>query len=291
MRASLIAFRWERSLRNCLIEGAHNLQARLVSAGYEADTWVAAQKTLLRSQSDSIDDFLKRWAEHATIMKSAVALVLNAIENLDTLLYQRNPDHWYKYLLQEALSDDPALGSGQLTVVTFNYDLSFEIYALTTLLWRHRLNLDKAREVMAKLRISHIYGHLGPIEDLHVSGRPYRVAADPKWPRAIENQIATCYETGSRDAVTEARRQINESELVIFLGFGYSRENLERLDLKHSLKADAAVIGSAFGIPTVRTRIEPFLRSPTDFQPVSNPDGTAVATSLLQKILVAGAAI
>jgi hypothetical protein len=68
--------------------------------------------------------------------------------------------------------------------------------------------------------------------------------------RAAALGISTCFEPKSRDAVAAARKLIGESQNVLFLGFGYSDENLNRLDLLTCIQPHTNVVASVFGCPT-----------------------------------------
>lgn len=71
--------------------------------------------------------------------------------------------------------------------------------------------------------------------------------------------LSTCFESASTAAVADAQRQIKDSTVVAFLGFGYSDENLQRLDLKSHLRADAVVVGSDIGCTDAQRRVQRYL--------------------------------
>jgi hypothetical protein len=246
-------------LRDRLLEQSTNTLSVLDAAAVPRHEWEAVRKLLRASQFDSVDDFLEKYPEHSKLTKLIAAYWINHAESFDTLLNQGNQDHWYKALLLRVLDDDPALGGGALSIVTFNYDLSLEAYFFEVLTTRYRKTPDEARASLANLKITHVHGTLGTLEGAHGKGRMFGPMTPVQLGHAAEG-ILTCHESGGVDAATAARKLIAESEDVAFLGFGYSKENLARLELGKSVRPAALVHGSVFMCPeykkTLREHID-----------------------------------
>jgi hypothetical protein len=210
-------------------------------------------------QPSSIDEFLARYGEHSPLVKLAIAHRLNTKEEIYQHTDPQHADHWYLRLLDEFLSNDPALGGGVLTVVTFNYDLSLEEFMFETIRARHRLTDEKARETLKALAVQHIYGHLGPLQSVHGEGRSYGRFRSLDQLRDAARSISTCFEEASKVAVENAHPSISESAVVAFLGFGYSKENLGRLELKKCLREGAVVVGSMVRCPDAQKLVARYL--------------------------------
>jgi hypothetical protein len=246
-------------LRDQLLQQNAGFEHALKEFKVPVTLWRQAQTDLLRSQYDSVDDFLKAYAEHGDITKMAVAYHLGLRESLDSHLDPRQTDHWYKSLVTEILSEASLFEEKRLSIVTFNYDLSLEAYLVQTLINRYRWTEEKARAAVESLHITHVYGHLGPVDIVHGKGRRYGTLNEGEALRQIS--IATCHEVASVKAVTEARRQLSESWNVIFLGFGYSLENLKLLNLRESLSTEASVYASIFMCDFGKVRLTQHLRA------------------------------
>jgi hypothetical protein len=265
------------TLRNALLGHDQKLLGYLGDADFSEERWVAAQDLIGRGQFTSVDEFLATHSEYAEVTKVAIAYEIAKHETQHAHTNPQHADHLYNALFFDAIGNDPRLLDGLLSVVTFNYDLSLEAYLVETLKARHRLNDAAARERIAILRIAHVYGDLGPVQSIHGGGRRYGAFTDHRQLIVASRRIATCYEEASRDAVAEAQRQIAESDAVVFLGFGYSSENLMRLDLKTHLRPDATVLGSTYMCTGWRDRLTPHLHQPEKFigiENTSNPNPT-----------------
>jgi hypothetical protein len=160
-------------LRNALLENASGFDSVIADIGMHANDWKELQRLVQVFQRPSIDEFLAKYGERSQLVKVAIAHRLNRHESMDQHTSPQNSDCWYLRLLDEYLSNDPALGRGLLTVVTFNYDLSLEAYMFETIKVRHELTDEEARATVKALDVQHVYGHLGPLQSVHGAGRPY----------------------------------------------------------------------------------------------------------------------
>jgi hypothetical protein len=272
-------------LRDELLRGPTGFDQRLRDLSIDAAEWADVQAALYDYQKPSVDEFMSAYPEHSQLMKLAIAHELNRFESH---IQHTNPSHkdpWYRVLLDDYLGDDMDFGSGILTIVTFNYDLSLEKYLIATSKARHRGRTDEQRQAsLAHLNIQHIYGHLGPVIDIHGTGRQYAEFPNAAAARAAAENISTCFEEGSCEAVAKAQEQVSESDVVSFLGFGYSTQNLQRLDLKSHLKKGAAVVGSDYKCGNVQNLLRPFLPDGVTAGACGSGDAGAVTVGLLRSM-------
>jgi hypothetical protein len=247
----------------------------------DAQAWLNVQDLLHDFQPQSIDDFLRVYPEHADLMKMAIARQLSKFESVKAHVNVSNGDPWYRVLLDEVLDNDPKLGGGSLSIVTFNYDLSLEAYLVATLKVRHRMTQDEAIAALSALQIQHIYGDLGPTQLTHGRGREYSPLSPLADLQAAGQGISTCFESKSRDAVTAARKLISESKNLLFLGFGYSAENLKRLDLIRCVQAHTNIIASVFQCPGALRRLKEVIGDvPVELRAVNDDSHRTVAVNL-----------
>ena len=195
---------------------------------------------LAKSQPPSVDVFLEGRQDLQNIGRHLMAYVLvqkEAEANLNRL--NRDPDeHWYQYVLDRLW--DPSfkkLAENRLSVVTLNYDRSFEHFIHTGLLHRSGRPAEQVDELMRQMHIVHVHGQLGylpwqigPEEER----RPYQttqtwteVSKAAKSIRIISDEIED-----DDPHLKNARKLIEKAERVCFLGFGYHLANIRRLQLK-----------------------------------------------------------
>jgi hypothetical protein len=190
-------------------------------------------KSFLVSQAYSIDAFLgRRWQEFETVGKAAIAHALLGAERGCDLFNENHADHWYQYLANELVADSTweTFDPSWLSIVTFNYDRSLEVFLCRAL---QEVFGKSEAEVVARLRqipIVHVYGSLGspwPGDEgfLPLSTNDIEAAVAPAAAR-----IRVIPE-GRNEAPTilQARQLLREARSICFLGFGFDQVNVARL--------------------------------------------------------------
>jgi len=84
---------------------------------------------LSRGAYNSIDTFLGTEPVKSELGKYILARQMKSYENIDTL-FRPNDSGWYHYLFNRLLGNNDVSGfeSSYLSIVTFNYDRSLEVY-------------------------------------------------------------------------------------------------------------------------------------------------------------------
>jgi hypothetical protein len=216
---------------------------------------------LKRSGTTSIDQYIGYLRNTATINlgKALIAYLLAKKEDLGELTRPGHPYNWYEALASRLIG--PALESfpeHNIAIVTFNYDRSLEQYLFDALTSRFNQQHDtnKIREAFLRLPIIHIYGQLGSLPELGVDSalaRPYGPIATPEGMARAVNSMHLLPEIRKAKLIpnsgtTAARECIsNATRTIAFLGFAYSQENLEALDLAKT-RGSKRVCGTLFGI-------------------------------------------
>jgi hypothetical protein len=273
-------------LKNTLLDSPTGFDQALAEVDFKVTEWRAAQSHLRLFQPQSVDEFLVKYGdEYSELVKFAISHRLSAHENIYQHTDPNHQDHWYLRLLIEYLSDDPGLGQGVLRVVTFNYDLSLEAFMFETIKVRHKLTDERARDAVKALDVQHIYGHLGPLQTVHGSGREYGRFRSHAEMKVAAASLSTCFESASTTAVAKAQQHIEESDVVAFLGFGYSDENLKRLDLKAHLRRGTVLIGSEVNCSGTQQRIGPYLPEGMTLQVYGSNNAISVLPSLFAQSL------
>jgi hypothetical protein len=184
-------------------------------AGFDQGIVKGFRTTFFRARQTSIDKFIQRYEkEYGDVGRlHMAAAVLNCEQ--DRWL---NED-WYAQLIDEIAPKGPDdIKDDMLSIITFNYDRSFEQFFRDAFQYGFRMSAKAAGALFSRIRIVHVYGNLGSLNDT-----PY-------------GKISVAKEAASRisfirDAeAAPCRREINDAlqdaTSVCFIGFGFAAENL-----------------------------------------------------------------
>lgn len=197
---------------------------------------------LLYSGKDSIDQFLEHRTEFIEIGKLAIAQELIKYED-ESILFRTGD--WYRYIFGKLNASFETFDENKISVVTFNYDRSFEQYLFTALKNSYGKNDDECAEKIKNIPIIHVHGQLGklPWQDKH--GRVYKDQhLDLDACSAAAAGIKIIHEDEDYDAFRQAQVLLRRAKNIYFLGFGYNKTNVKRL----SLPRDSSSKGTAFGL-------------------------------------------
>ncbi len=235
------------------LEPDGGLRPQLRSCGCEDRAIDDFHHELVRAQQPSVDAFLERRPEFIEIGKLAIAAELVFREQERILFptfkgFQGHERRWYDYLFGMMVAPSPdKFADNKLSVITFNYDRSFEHALFLFIKHNYHLPDEAAEERLRAVPVVHVYGQLG--------GPRYRPAippADRPIPAALLSQVAAgikvVHERGQGDReFAEAHGLLEKAELVCFLGFAYHEDNVARLRLDRIPKT-APLYGTTFGL-------------------------------------------
>jgi len=238
-----------------LITRLENLLEKLAGPSGDAARFAAAMRG---ARTYSIDAFLETNRRFRDIGKAAIADVLLRAEDPKKLDAAAENLDWYRYLINTLVrrnTDHFLSQAKRLTIVTFNFDRSFERALFSAL--RHSFGLDAgaARQFATELRIHHVHGSLGQPDWLYPddpNGNPYGVS-DDTLVQAVGKAINSIKVIDDEipDAVLEAVQAcLTQAEVVCFIGFGFDERNLERLATPACLASPAVIRGTCLGKTT-----------------------------------------
>lgn len=233
---------------------------------YLADEFI---RVLKNSFSSSIDSFLEQRSdgiyarEFSDYAKQGIAQILISRENINTLSDfegLNGIDNWYRYFWDKVFGDKEALTDGRLSFITFNYDVSFEYFLYTALINNYVHKEDELNDFMRKIPILHIHGQLAvlPWEEGY-SGYEDAYGDDTpgKRRRAIE-RFHLIGDRASETVLDKARNKLSKANIICFLGFGFDKNNISKLNLKEIIHTihkrdqyrhkDKIIYGSAYGL-------------------------------------------
>jgi hypothetical protein len=259
--------------------GRERIALRL--AGHKDADVVKLKTDLHKSRVSSIDRFLTWHPQLRDVGKAAMAAVLIPFETDKRLTEAPPNEDWYRYLFEEML------GSGlhdfernRLSIVTFSFDRSFERALYRTLQRSFALDGEQAANACSRVRVIHIHGELGVpawLQPNAPNARDYKPAparidrgerADGLNPDDIQrcaHSIRLFSEDCAESAIKDAHEVFTEAERVCFLGFGYQRENIQKLSCRDWWRSERMYHGTAFGLEAGEAAAAK-RRFPDDFQ-------------------------
>lgn len=150
---------------------------------------------------------------------------------------QAQEGNWYDHLFGVLCDGTPfdEVDKNMLSVITFNYDRSFEQYLFIALKNSYNKSDKECAEKLNKLPIVHVYGSLGELP--WQSGTPDQSRSVPYDSegtavyirRGAENIKIIPEITRDTDEFVQARNLISKASRLLFLGFGYHPTNISRL--------------------------------------------------------------
>jgi hypothetical protein len=180
-------------------------------AGLKLD---AFRDKFFRAKRLSIDKFLEHnFGEFGEVGRLQIAA---AILNCE---YWNNLDKgWYAELFAQITPNRPDdLKESILSVVTFNYDRSFELFFWNAFRSTFSLTRDETSAVFGRLNIIHVYGGLGGLGEVEY-GDVEKAAEAAKGINPVRPEAPpTKAEIGDR---------LNNAENICFIGFGFAPENM-----------------------------------------------------------------
>lgn len=160
---------------------------------------------------------------------------------------------FFRLLIEGTNKTDLVNIFGEVRIVDFNYDRSFEHYLFHALQTYFGISVEEATKLMANLVVHRPYGSVGRLPWQTGAGLE-AVGFGQDRPDLIElsKQIRTFYESTHEEERSEKMLQdINEAEFVVFLGFAFHTQNMELLFPKRGVVAARKVLATAHGISEV----------------------------------------
>ncbi len=232
-------------------KGSNEFTQALEQVGFEFDWMHRFGKELLTCGRSSIDAFLETRREYLDVGKAAIAAELMMREK-DAALEAAQTGGWYHYLFDRMLAASPTeFLRNRLSVITFNFDRSFERALFRSLKVNYNLPDDECAALASQIDVNHVHGQLGQPAWLPGDGRrrPYTspdvMGGEVDWIKPCADEIRIIHEEISTRALGRAHAKLAEAEVICFLGFGYHRTNLSRLQVE-TLNGSKLIFGTCY---------------------------------------------
>lgn len=213
--------------------------------------------------AQSIDAFLetRQHDEQKMLIGRAVIAVLMGLSVRSASGYETTQD-WLEYLFGRMMAGCPtpidfATSNRGLTFLTFNFDSVIE----TRLAGRIRAAYKgfKPHELdqgLQAIRVLHLHGLLPapPAGPMSRGAETFETVVPEwtAWMQAAAKSINIVHDAVTGPAIDEGQRLLEKAQVVCFLGFGFHAANLERLDVRNTIKKAGqpkSVYGSALHLP------------------------------------------
>ena len=247
-------------------EGISNECQVLNALGYSAMEIQTFRTHLHDARPKSVDALLQTRDDLVDIGKAAMAVILLQKEQSSRNVFKKlKEESWCTHILDQMDAGGfDAFETDSLSVVTFNYDRSFEHLLYTAMMTRHyrHMSHERCEKKIKDIQVIHVYGSLGKLP-WQSEGRQtddvVKYAADTK-PKAVKKSARSIKIISELDASVEedsniaaARRLITDAKRIYFLGFGYHDTNMKRLQLSSTSRSRAR--GTSYKL-TVKERDE-----------------------------------
>ena len=188
----------------------------------------------------SVDLFLENRNDFEEIGKLAIAATLIPYETYEAFK-PGTKQRWYEILFG-LMAEGGKFEDNQLSVITFNYDCSLEAFLFQALQNLYGLDAGKAKDLLGKIPIIHLYGSLGAGLISQDNERGYSPELKENWITEAAKRIKILHEADpSTDEFQHAHEILRAASEIIFLGFGFHPNNIERLNLRESISFYAQV--------------------------------------------------
>lgn len=207
----------------------------------------------MRSGRITIDSFLSFHSEFIPVGKICIALALIPFEEQNRLhpLVSSDDEGWYDYFSNKLATPNGITQSGNITIITFNYDRSLDQYIYDVLADLYSTKIENSEidinRLLDSIPIHHIHGQLGRLPWNNRAARRYYPDLDRKSLEIAWKSIRVPSEQHENKPMeTIIDYSLRQSARIYFLGFSYDEDNLEKLGIKNM--KDKTIIGTSFGL-------------------------------------------
>jgi hypothetical protein len=226
---------------------------------FDKSFMVRFSRELRDSMLPSVDAFLalQKDEQYLKLGKSAIAASLIPMEK-DNVLRSRDELKLYEYLWSRLTGTPGTYAGNRLSVITFNYDRSFEQFLRQVLFASHpecREDSAGLTSALSHFEVHHIYGSLGDLDPASAGYLPYDIEYNKgSLTSAVITKSASrlkLYNEKSDDKFKthRIRELLTEAEIICFLGFGFHELNVKRLEsIGLGRNPKTKLFGSAYGL-------------------------------------------
>lgn len=212
----------------------------------------------------SYDEWLDTNDRYRELGKILISLILL---NCEAGIPARRNDSWYGSLYDHHFHKRQlskfAEACKNIRFITFNYDRTLEYFMHMVLSNQFRDQQDLVNEQLKKLEVIHIHGKFADLPHESVDNIPYGAVfknineSDPKkfnvsdtanYVRKASKKIDFMFGETDLNRIQRIHEMINESDNIMFMGFGYDPANLKKLGIFDDIFTNKIVKGTIKGL-------------------------------------------
>jgi hypothetical protein len=173
----------------------------------------------------------------------------------------------YQHMVQDAKSVEE-FAANPVTFVTFNYDRLIEYRFVASLKHQFNLSGDDCWTQLKRLKFIHLYGSLGPIDPVDETKSVLefglgKTKLDGSITATIAPQIADSIKiihdsVAGSEEFAQASAAIAKADQLVFLGFGFGKDNVQRLNIASTAPRTASYYCSTYGMLPAEIRRKVF---------------------------------
>lgn len=210
----------------------------LARAGAQLVDIQSFPRLLRQASPSSIDALLETRNSYIQFGRLLIAYHLIPFERPEWMFPEDDSRAWYDYLYA-LIGKGPVqdlFGARSLSVITFNYDRSFEWAIIQKTQAMHDLSYEQAKELLSRIPVVHIHGSLGALPGDGEKARPYSADRSSLSLQTAAQSIRIIHEGSDQSTLAKAYNLLRTASHVVFLGHGFHPVNIERLELqKHCM--------------------------------------------------------
>ncbi|MGR9131739.1 hypothetical protein [Rhizobium leguminosarum] len=194
---------------------------------------------------------------------------------------KRLKDSWlepFARILMDNVRDPHEVGEG-VSIICFNYDRCIEFYLIEALRRRYRIDYSEARQIVGKMNVVHPYGTLGPLpehEMMHDASHPnFGPDVDGRFDvwNLVPNIKTYTERVEEGEALSRIHKAMTDCRHLVFLGFGFTTENMKLLSTGDSFpRPDAKNFMLTTGVGVYEQVVPSLKDNISDL--FANPNGT-----------------
>ena len=187
--------------------------------------------TVRRSNLPSIDHFLKLNPGLRTVGRVVIAATLLDAEDGEKVAMREQGPSWLEYVWQTYLFDLRESGTGNLRIITLNYDRSVEYFIRTSLGSMYGEGIDELDidTLIESFDINHLHGSLGSLDAVPYGAEIERSRAGVDLLIRAAAGIVLLDDDCSPQNYSAAQSTLRRARQIGFLGFGFDLEVLGRM--------------------------------------------------------------
>lgn len=240
-----------------------NLRKLLASEYYRSNDYLFLKEfanDLRGAKYPTIDEFIYENPKYNEIAKLIISYIILDREKKSKKLLNgkikngKKYDDWLNYLwVRLKPNDKHEFNKNHLTIFTFNYDRLIEFYIIDSIKHLYNVSREEAFK-LKKTPIFHVYGQTGSLDPNSQDYIPYGEIPNETILYKASKSIKLMYD--EKNSVNKfppdnfylnLEMAYNDSSYIYFLGFGYDKFNMQRIDFDKLIKIkDRKILGTAY---------------------------------------------